>query len=55
MKVDPTEFLTQMQGMESAIEAYKAFDRREDGLTRVYGINHRDTEAQSVTSRRVFL
>jgi threonine dehydrogenase-like Zn-dependent dehydrogenase len=33
--VDPTEFLTQMHGMESAIEAYKAFDRREAGWVKV--------------------
>jgi len=33
--VNPTEFLTQMQPMESAIEAYKAFDRRDDGWVKV--------------------
>jgi threonine dehydrogenase-like Zn-dependent dehydrogenase len=33
--VDPTAFLTQTKSMESAIEAYKAFDRREGGWVKV--------------------
>jgi threonine dehydrogenase-like Zn-dependent dehydrogenase len=33
--VDPTDVLTQVQPLVSAIEAYETFDRREDGWTKV--------------------
>ena len=33
--IDPTDILTQVQPLASAIEAYEEFDRREDGWTKV--------------------
>jgi threonine dehydrogenase-like Zn-dependent dehydrogenase len=33
--IDPTELLTQTEPLTDAIEAYKAFDRRESGWVKV--------------------
>lgn len=33
--IDPAELLTQTEPLEDAIEAYKAFDRRQSGWVKV--------------------
>jgi threonine dehydrogenase-like Zn-dependent dehydrogenase len=34
-RVDPATILTQRRPLRSAVDAYKAFDRRDDGWTKV--------------------
>jgi threonine dehydrogenase-like Zn-dependent dehydrogenase len=53
-KVDPTEILTQVEPMTSAIDAYKAFDQRKPGWVKVElvpGNNGSAPKAQSTAAK----
>jgi threonine dehydrogenase-like Zn-dependent dehydrogenase len=42
---DPTSIITQHEGMEAAIDAYKAFDERRPGWLKVELVNSRQQQA----------